>query len=218
MLTLTTRSATRFLFIGAHSDDIEIGCGGSVVSLLTGRSRVEVLWVVFSAGGLRTREATKSARALLPRGATADVRVLDFRTSYFPSQAIEIKDYFETLKSFAPDMVFTHALGDRHQDHRLLAELTWNTFRNHLVLEYEIPKYEGDLGQPNVFVPLSAAVARRKARHLCRHFQTQGNKHWFSEETFLALARLRGIECAASSGFAEGFHVRKLTLGSGTGE
>jgi LmbE family N-acetylglucosaminyl deacetylase len=214
MLTLTAGAAKRFLFIGAHSDDIEIGCGGSVLSMLAGRSGVHVLWVVFSAGGDRSREAMKSARALLPRQAAAEVRVLDFRTSYFPSQAVEIKDCFEGLKAFAPDVVFSHTLGDRHQDHRVLAELTWNTFRDHVILEYEIPKYEGDLGQPNLYVPLSAAVARRKARHVCRHFQTQGNKHWFSEDTFLALARLRGIECAAPSGFAEAFHARKLVLGT----
>lgn len=212
MLSLATTAARRFLFIGAHSDDIEIGCGGSVLALLAGRTDVHVLWVVFSAGGQRTREAMKSARKLLPRAARADVRVHDFRTSYFPSQAAEIKDCCEALKAFAPDVVFTHALHDRHQDHRLLAELTWNTFRNHLVLEYEIPKYEGDLGSPNVFVPLSAADARRKARHVCRHFQSQSNKHWFTEETFLALARLRGVESASPSGLAEAFYARKLVL------
>ena len=214
MLSLPIGGARRFLFLGAHSDDIEIGCGGTILSLLAGRNDVQVLWVVFSAGGDRIREAKHSARTFLPKGAARDVRVLDFRTSYFPSQAVQIKDYFETLKSFAPDIVFTHCRDDLHQDHKVLADLTWNTFRNHTVLEYEIPKYEGDLGHPNTFVPLPEAAVRRKARYLCRFFQTQGNKQWFSEDTFMALARLRGIECASPTGFAEAFLARKLVLGT----
>jgi LmbE family N-acetylglucosaminyl deacetylase len=213
MLSLPIAGARRFLFIGAHSDDIEIGCGGTILTLLGGRSDVQVLWVVFSAGGQRTGEAQRSAQAMLPKGSQRDIRVFDFRTSYFPSQAVEIKECFETLKRFAPDVVFTHCVDDRHQDHKVLADLTWNTFRDHMILEYEIPKYEGDLGHPNVYVPLTKAVAQKKARHLCRHFQTQGNKHWFSEDTFLALARLRGIECASTTGLAEGFHARKVVLG-----
>ena len=213
MLSLPLVGARRFLFLGAHSDDIEIGCGGTILSLLGDLPQAEVLWVVFSAGGERIREAQRSARTFLPKSMKRELRVLDFRTSYFPSQAVQIKDHFETLKGFAPDIVFSHCRHDQHQDHKVLADLTWNTFRNHLILEYEIPKYEGDLGHPNTFVPLSEIIARKKARYLCRFFQTQGNKLWFSEDTFLALARLRGIECASSTGFAEGFHTRKLVVG-----
>lgn len=213
MLSLPLSGARRFLFLGAHSDDIEIGCGGTILSLLGSQPDTEVLWVVFSASGERIGEARNSARAFLPKSVVREVRVLDFPTSFFPSQAVQIKQHFETLKSFAPDIVFSHCRDDRHQDHKVLADLAWNTFRKHLILEYEIPKYEGDLGQPNVFVPLAEKVAHKKARYLCRFFQTQGNKHWFSEDTFLALTRLRGIECASPTGFAEAFHARKIVLG-----
>lgn len=134
--------------------------------------------------------------------------IKQFRASYFPAQIDRIKTYFETLKSFAPDIVFTHYRDDRHQDHRLLSDLAWNTFRDHLILEYEVPKYDGDLGTPNLFLPLDAAVCRRKAQYICEAFATQKSKHWFSEDTFLALMRLRGVECAAE--YAEAFYCRKI--------
>lgn len=202
------KSAKHILCLGAHADDIEIGCGGTLLKWIAARPDLKVRWVVFTAEGERASEARASVKALL-RGTNAKVIVKQFRTSFLPFQGIKVKEFFETLKeSYEPDVVFTHYRDDRHQDHRLLSDLAWNTFRNHLILEYEIPKYDGDLGSPNFFVPLNGSISRRKAAHLCRHFQTQANKHWFSEETFLALMRLRGVECSAQ--YAEAFYCRKL--------
>jgi LmbE family N-acetylglucosaminyl deacetylase len=203
----------RLLCIGAHSDDLEIGCGATVMTWLAGKRKTEVTWVVLSAEGARAAEARRSARALLARAAAPKVVVAAFRDGYLPGQYAEVKDFFEDLKKEVdPDIVLTHWLQDRHQDHRLAAELTWNTWRNHLVLEYEIPKYEGDLATPNAYVPVSAAVARRKVAHLGRHFSSQRRKDWFVAENFLGLMRLRGMESRAPSGFAEAFHARKLVL------
>jgi LmbE family N-acetylglucosaminyl deacetylase len=205
----------RLLCIGAHSDDLEIGCGGTVMSWLESPHPVEVTWVVLTAQGERAREARSSAKALLRRAAATDLILGEFRDGFLPSQYEDVKGFFESVKTRGPfDMVLTHRLEDRHQDHRLAAELTWNTWRNQLVLEYEIMKYEGDLGQPNVFVPLSAASVRRKAAHLERHFGSQRAKDWFSGENFMALSRLRGMECRSPSGHAEAFHARKLLLAS----
>jgi LmbE family N-acetylglucosaminyl deacetylase len=200
----------RILCVGAHSDDIEIGCGGTLLTLIREHQHLEILWVVFSAGGPRSREARLSARAFLNGVDRKRIVVKAFKGSFFPFEGARIKAYFETLKSFQPDVVFTHYRDDRHQDHRVLSDLAWNTFRNHLILEYEIPKYDGDFGVPNFFVPLEEEVCARKTRLLCTHFQTQGNKHWFTEDTFLSLMRLRGIECAAISKYAEAFYCRKL--------
>jgi LmbE family N-acetylglucosaminyl deacetylase len=206
----------RLMCIGAHSDDLEIGCGGTVLTLLAGKRPVSVDWVVLSAAGARKREAGSSARALLRGAAESHVATGDFRDSFFVAEYARLKEHFEGLKSRpAPHIVFTHRLEDRHQDHRLVAELTWNSFRDHLVVEYEIAKYEGDLGAPNAFVPLSRRIAGRKASHLVRHFGSQRSKPWFSAENFLALARVRGLECRARDGFAEAFHVRKMVLGGG---
>jgi LmbE family N-acetylglucosaminyl deacetylase len=204
----------RLLCLGAHSDDIEIGCGGTVLQWLSEHRRVEVTWAVLSAVGPRAREAQRSARALL-RGAVRHRVVLgDFDDGHFPGQFREIKGFVEQLKagSERPHIVFTHRIDDRHQDHRLLGELTWQTWRDHLILEYEIPKYEGDLGLPNAFVPLARSVATRKVRHLMRHFSTQRSKAWFRPSTFESLMQLRGIETRAESGFSEAFHVRKLQI------
>jgi LmbE family N-acetylglucosaminyl deacetylase len=199
--------------IGAHSDDLEIGCAGTVLSWLASRRRVVVTWVVLSASGERAGEAHRSANALLRGASRADIELGDFTDGFFPSQYAAVKAFFESLKRHgSPDIILTHRLEDRHQDHRLASELTWNTWRNQLILEYEIPKYEGDLGQPNVFVPLAAPVARRKLSHLGRHFASQRSKDWFDEANFLALLRLRGLECRAPSGHAEAFHARKLRL------
>jgi LmbE family N-acetylglucosaminyl deacetylase len=204
----------RLMCIGAHSDDLEIGCGGTLLSLLGGPTPVEVTWVVLSAEGGRAAEARRSAGALLRRAASVEVVLGGFRDGYFPTQQEQVKGLFESLKSLGPvDLVFTHRLEDRHQDHRLAAELSWNTWRDQLILEYEIPKYEGDLGQPNLFVPLAASAMRRKAAHLIRHFGSQRSKDWFTAENFAALARLRGLECRSPSGFAEAFHARKAVLG-----
>ena len=210
MHELSLSKVKRILCVGAHSDDIEIGCGGTLLTLIRDHQDLEILWVVFSAEGARSREARLSARSFLKGAAKSRIVVKNFKGSFFPFEGARIKAYFETLKSFQPDVVFTHYRDDRHQDHRVLSDLAWNTFRNHLILEYEIPKYDGDLGVPNFFVPLDEAVCRRKTSSLCAHFQTQGNKHWFTEDTFLSLMRLRGIECAGTSKYAEAFYCRKL--------
>lgn len=201
------------LCIGAHSDDLEIGCSGTLFTWLSGDQPFHVTWVVLTASGARATEASASARALLKRAHSRKVVLGELRDGFLPAQYEAAKTLFESLKTHGdPDLIFTHRLEDRHQDHRLTAELTWNTWRNHLILEYEVLKFEGDLGQPNVFVPLSTTVARRKLRHLQRHFGSQRSKHWFDDASFKGLARLRGIECRSPSGFAEAFHGRKLVL------
>jgi LmbE family N-acetylglucosaminyl deacetylase len=211
-LGLGAEQPLRLLLIGAHSDDIEIGCGGTVLSLLRQRT-VAVRWVVFSATGDRELEARRSAAAFLEGAAECDVRTCGFRDGFFPYEGAAVKEFFETLKTdMRPDLIFTHRLDDRHQDHRLLAELTWNTFRDHAILEYEIPKYEGDLGHPNLFVPLEADVSRRKLALLMTMFGTQRSKRWFTEELFAAVMTLRGAEAGLAGGHAEGFHARKLLL------
>jgi LmbE family N-acetylglucosaminyl deacetylase len=201
------------LCLGAHSDDIEIGLGGTLLRLLAEHPGSHVRWVVFSADDRREAEARGSAADFLTGAGSSEVIVHRFRESYFPYVGAEIKDAFESLKDGrVPDVVFTHRRDDEHQDHRALAQFTWNTFRNHLIAEYEIPKYEGDLGHPNVFVPLDGAVADRKVELLMRHFGTQRNKGWFRPETFRATMALRAVECASPSGWAEAFHVRKMVL------
>jgi LmbE family N-acetylglucosaminyl deacetylase len=199
----------RVLAIGAHSDDIEIGCGGTLLTLVTSRP-VEVDWVVLSATGDREREARLSADAFLEGAARQTVRIGQFRDGFLPYHGGAVKEYFESLKrDVSPDVVFTHRLDDRHQDHRLSCELTWNTFRDHIILEYEIPKYEGDLGHPNVFVPIDPATCRRKIELLMRFFGTQRSKRWFTEDLFAGLMRVRGIEAGLPEGGAEAFHARK---------
>jgi LmbE family N-acetylglucosaminyl deacetylase len=201
------------LCLGAHSDDIEIGCGGTLLRLLAERPDARVNWVVFSADDDREAEARRCAADFLTGSAGGEVIVHRFRESYYPYVAADIKDAFGALRSIvSPDIVFTHRREDQHQDHRTLAELTWNTFRDHVVLEYEIPKFEGDLGHPNVYVPLDAATAARKIELLMAHFGTQRSKRWFRPETFRATMALRAIECNAPDGWAEAFHVSKLVL------
>jgi len=201
------------LCIGAHCDDIEIGCGGTLMKWASDYPGVRFVWVVFGREPVREVETRAAGARLLQRASSFEIRLLDFRPSYFPAQYGEIKDAFETLKQeFEPDLVLTHRLEDRHQDHALLANLTWNTFRSHLVLEYEIPKYEGDLGHPNLFVPLTAAEVERKTAILMESFPSQSSRRWFTPETFRGLARLRGVECAAPDGFAEAFQARKMWL------
>lgn len=205
--------ALRVLCLGAHSDDIEIGCGGTLLNWLDEHPRIDVTWVVLSADGPRATEATRSARVFLRRSANQQLTLGVFRDGFFPAQYAEVKEFLESVKrTCTPDIVLTHRLEDRHQDHRLVAELTWNTWRDHLVLEYEILKYEGDLGQPNAYVALTGAQARRKVTLLERHFSSQRSKSWFNAENFLGLMRLRGLECRAPSGYAEAFHARKVLL------
>jgi LmbE family N-acetylglucosaminyl deacetylase len=212
VLQLSLDKAKNLLFLGAHADDIEIGCGGTILTLVQENPDRDILWVVFSAKGKRRAEARSSAKLFLNGVRRSKVVTKQFRTSFFPVEQDSIKTYFETLKnSFRPDIVFTHYRDDRHQDHRILSDLAWNTFRDHMILEYEVPKYDGDLGSPNLFVPLQPAVAQRKAKGVQNNFPTQRGKHWFSEETFLALMRLRGMECATR--YAEAYYCRKLICG-----
>ncbi len=207
-------AATRILALGAHSDDIEIGCGGTILRWLAERPDLEFCWVVFSSGRERAREARSSARLFLKNSKRSDILIKNFRTSYFPYQGARIKDFFETLKArFAPDLIFTHYRDDRHQDHRVISDLTWNTWRDHLILEYEIPKYDGDLGQPNVFVPVPPKLRALKTRYIVDVFRTQSNKAWLTEDTFRGLMRMRGVECGSPQQYAEAFYCRKLTLG-----
>jgi LmbE family N-acetylglucosaminyl deacetylase len=202
------------LCLGAHSDDIEIGAGGTVLTWLGQGLRLDVLWCVLSADGDREDEARTSARDFLTGVAKAQVEVKKFKTSFFPTQGDEIKTWFESLKSrMKPDVILTHRRDDFHQDHREVSRHTWATFRDNLILEYEIPKWDGDFGQPNFYVPLAADILQRKTELLMKHFGTQRSKDWFDEETFRALARLRGMECRAPERFAEAFFAPKLTLG-----
>ncbi len=204
--------ALKILCLGAHSDDIEIGCGGTILDLVQRYPKSELYWVVFSAIGLREAEARRAAEMFV--GTRLKERVLkSFPDGFMPFVGAEVKTVFEKeLKQFSPDLIFTHNRTDAHQDHRLLSELTWNTFRDHLILEYEIPKYDGDLGRPSVFVPLQPDDYQSKVRFIMEAFQSQHSKQWFEEATFLALMRLRGMECNAPSGYAEAFYCRKLLL------
>jgi LmbE family N-acetylglucosaminyl deacetylase len=202
----------RVLCLGAHADDLEIGAGGTLRRLAREHPGARFRWVVFAAQGERADEARKSAAWFLAEAGQAEVELHRFRESYFPWEGAAIKDAFEALKPFEPDLVVCHAREDAHQDHRTLAELAWNTFRDQLVLEYEIPKYDGDLGRPNLYVPLSRAEAEAKVRALLEHFGSQRSRRWFTPDTFLGLMRLRGVECNAPEGFAEAFHGRKVVL------
>ena len=205
--------ALAILCLGAHSDDIEIGSAGTLLRWLSEYRRVAVTWCVLSAPGVRAVEARRSAQALLRRAESRAIVIGDFTDGLLPAEFVRAKAFLADLRAHcSPDVIFTHGLSDRHQDHRIVAELTWQLWRNHLILEYEIPKYEGDLGQPNAYVSLSDAIARRKVDHLLRHFSTQRGKAWFTPETFRALMCLRGIEAGSASHFAEAFHLRKGVL------
>jgi len=202
----------RVLVIGCHSDDVEIGCGGTILSLARSRPDVEVTWVVLGAHGDREAEARTSAEDFLTGVARAEVVVHGFRDAFMPYIGETVKDAFEDLKRVQPDVVLTHTRDDRHQDHRLACELTWNTFRDHLILEYEVPKWDGDLGRPNLYVPLEDDVVERKLDLVLRHFPTQAGKHWYDAETFRGLMRLRGLECASPSRYAEAFYAPKVVV------
>jgi len=201
----------KLLCLGAHSDDIEIGCGGTILRLISEIPNLAVRWVVFSSTKVREIEAKASAEAFLQGVVDRQIDVGRFRDGYFPFQGTEIKDYFEAIKAdFDPTLILTHCHADAHQDHRLIAQLTYNTFRDHLILEYEIPKYDGDLGNPVFFVPLTPDQVHRKIEQIIRYFPSQAGRGWFCSETFLAMARLRGIGCHASGGLAEAFYTRKI--------
>ena len=204
------------LCLGAHSDDIEIGAGATILGWIASGVRVDAHWAVLSATGQRADEAQASACDFLAGATSSTIDLAQFRDGFFPYQGAEIKAWFEALETrVTPDVVLCHWRDDAHQDHREVSQLAWNTFRDHLILEYEIPKWDGDLGRPNVFVPASRVQMERKVELLLEHFGSQRSKDWFSADTFMGLARLRGNEARAPEGFAEAFHVRKLVLGSG---
>src|SRR6266852_8985835 len=203
----------QILCLGSHADDIEIGCGGTILRLAAQYPGCVFHWVVFSAIGIREAEARRAASLFVGPTSLKGPFLKTFPDGFMPFVGAEVKTVFEELKqSVSPDLIFTHSRKDAHQDHRLIAELTWNTFRNHLILEYEIPKYDGDLGQPNFFVPLDREVYEKKIDYIMQAFETQRTKQWFGKDTFLALMRVRGMECVAASGYAEAFYCRKLVL------
>jgi LmbE family N-acetylglucosaminyl deacetylase len=204
----------RVLCIGCHADDVEIGCGATLLALAERDPALEVTWLVLSAAGKRGEEARASAAAFCS-GLSRPARLFteEFRDGFFPYLGGAVKDRFERLKEETdPLIIFTHSGDDLHQDHRLVAELTWNTFRDHLILEYEIPKYDGDLGSPNLFVPVREELARKKVELLLEHYPSQRAKHWFTEDLFYALMRLRGMESNSPTRLAEAFRCRKLAL------
>jgi LmbE family N-acetylglucosaminyl deacetylase len=205
----------RILAVGCHSDDIEIGCAGGLMQLSARPGNLELTWVVLAAGDpRRAEEAERSARGLLAPSVEPRVVLGSFRDGFLPYRGYEVKDLFERLKDeIDPDLILTHQRHDLHQDHRLACELTWNTFRDHLILEYEVPKYDGDMGAPNLYVPLSREDAERKVGHLMAHFASQRSKAWFTEDLFFGLMRIRGMECRSPSGLAEAFYARKVVLG-----
>jgi LmbE family N-acetylglucosaminyl deacetylase len=207
------RSRLSVLFLGAHSDDIEIGVGATILSLIARGADLDIMWCVLSGGPQRQAEARASAAEFLAGCSHIEVEILGFRDGYFPQQGEQIKGWFETLKTRRnPDLIFTHYRNDAHQDHREVSRTTWNTFRDNLILEYEIPKWDGDLGQPNAFVPVTLSAIERKIALLECHFKSQHSKHWYDLETFRGLARIRGNECRAPERYAEAFYARKLSL------
>ena len=212
MLSLKWPDLGSILCLGAHSDDIEIGAGATVLRLVRENPQARIVWVVLAASGRRGEEARASAARFLEGAGETEVLLQEFRDGHFPAQWIDIKAFFETLKPYAPDLVLTHYGKDLHQDHRVVSELAWNTFRNQLILEYEIPKWDGGLGSPNLLVPARVADADAKIAALMQCFPTQAGKHWFDDLTFRGLMRLRGLECAAPEGLAEGFYARKVSL------
>ncbi|HUM09623.1 MAG TPA: PIG-L deacetylase family protein [Myxococcaceae bacterium] len=203
----------RILALGAHADDIEIGCGGTLLRLLSERSDLEVTWVVFCSTPERAREAAASAEQFLAGASRKRIVVKTHRDGFLPVEWAQVKEEFEELKrEVTPDLILTHYREDRHQDHRVVSELTWNTWRNHLILEFEIPKYDGDFGTPNTFVPLSPETLERKIELVLKAFPTQAGKAWFTADLFRAVARVRGMECQAETRLAEAFYGRKLVV------
>lgn len=210
---LDGRKKPKILCLGAHPDDIEIGCGGTILRIIKEMPEVQFYWVVFSGDLERAEEAKKSAKLFLKDVASKITNVKEYRESYFPFIGAEIKDFFEEMKKdFFPDIIFTHYTHDAHQDHRLLSNLTWNTFRDHFILEYEIPKYDGDLGNPNLYFQLDQHIVQKKIDFISNVFKSQKDKKWFDEETFKSILRIRGIESNSSTKYAEAFYCRKIIL------
>ncbi|BAZ17983.1 hypothetical protein NIES4071_98640 [Calothrix sp. NIES-4071] len=217
MLKFTFEEENNFdykvLCLGAHCDDIEIGCGGTILKLVETYPNIMFYWVVFSSNLQREKEAYNSANYFLKNTNIKNIVIKQFQDGFFPFIAIEIKQFFEQLKQeFSPNLIFTHYRQDLHQDHRLISEFTWNTFRNHLILEYEIPKYDGDLGHPNFFVNLNEGICQNKIKYIINSFPSQNNKQWFTEETFLSILRLRGVESNSPHKYAEAFYCRKMVF------
>jgi LmbE family N-acetylglucosaminyl deacetylase len=203
----------QILCLGCHADDIEIGCGGTILRLAEQYPGAVFHWVVFSGCAVRNAEAQRAAELFTSSSGLRGPILKTFPDGFMPFVGAEVKEFFEELKgTVSPDLIFTHNRKDAHQDHRLIAELTWNSFRNHMILEYEIPKYDGDLGQPGFFVPLTDETCQKKVRYVMDAFKSQHGKHWFQDSTFLSLMRLRGMECNAPSGYAEAFYCRKAVL------
>jgi LmbE family N-acetylglucosaminyl deacetylase len=203
----------RILCLGAHADDIEIGCGGTILRIVKEYPKAEFRWIVFSAEGKRAKEANQSAHSFLTDIKSKVIDVQAFKDSYFPFAGAAIKDSFVDLKrEFSPDLVLTHYFNDAHQDHQLIAKLTWNAFRNNLILEYEIAKYDADLGIPNFYVHLDESIVQKKITNICKGFQSQTDKEWFGEETFRAIMRIRGLESNSLSKYAEAFYCRKIVV------
>jgi LmbE family N-acetylglucosaminyl deacetylase len=212
-LTLAPPSARQLdiLCIGAHCDDIEIGCGGTILSLQRQYPRCKIHWLVLTSVPTRRQEAMTAVRKFIRPSARGEVRIGTLPDGYLPAHFSEVKTQFEDLKrAIHPDLILTHHELDRHQDHSLISQITWQTFRDHMIWEYEIPKYDGDLLTPNMYVPLVSAVAARKVAMIVRTFSSQETKSWFSAENLLAAMRIRGLESRSPSGFAEAFHCRKL--------
>ncbi len=206
-----SKTPLKILCLGAHCDDIEIGAGGTLLKLFNEYEIEQVIWIIFASNEVRKAEAIKSAEMFLFGVSNKKIIVNTFRDGYFPFQGTEIKEYFEEIKNeISPDIIFTHYRNDRHQDHRLISDLTWNTWRNQFILEYEIPKYDGDLGIPNFYVELKKDYISNRNKIVIESFVSQQSKHWFDEATFNALSRIRGLESATL--FAEAFYVRKLIL------
>jgi LmbE family N-acetylglucosaminyl deacetylase len=207
------KGALKILCLGAHSDDIEIGCGGTILRLLSEYHGVEIHWVVLGSKGKRDEEALASANKFLADAKKKKIIIKNFKESFFPYIGGEIKNFFEKLKKqVSPDIIFTHYRHDLHQDHRLISELTWNTYRDHLILEYEIIKYDGDLGSPNLFIHLDEVIGQKKISLIMECFKSQRNRDWFTDDAFLSMLRIRGIESKAPGKYAEGFYCRKLVL------
>lgn len=209
-----TNSPLRIMCLGAHADDIEIGCGGTILRLIEDYPGAEFYWIVLGAIGVRKVEALRSAERFLEGARAREIVTRDFKDSYFPYTGAAVKDFFEELKRrFSPDVVLTHYRDDLHQDHRVVSDLTWNTFRGALILEYEIPKWDGDLGKPNAYQPLAERQVQKKIDILLSEFASQRSRAWFDAETFRSLARLRGLEVVAPDRYAEAFYARKIALG-----
>ena len=212
-LSSTDPTGLKLLCLGAHCDDIEIGCGGTLLALQDKYDIAEIRWEVFASNPIRKQEAENAARSFIGNRAEAEINIHDYQDAFLQASWAQIKGDFESIKlSFEPDLIITHYGSDKHQDHRMISELTWNTFRNHLILEYEIPKFDGDLGQPNLFMPVTDRQARRKVDILLESYVSQANKHWFEADTFFSLMRLRGLECGGAQKYAEAFYVRKALI------